>query len=111
MTAEQKNEIIEKYSAPIRKLAHFSIYGLMGVFSLLSFISYRAPKLLPGGIAAWILCVVYSVSDEIHQHFIPGRSCELRDMCIDSAGAILGILFAFIILSAIMKKRFDKIEK
>ena len=105
MTNEQREELMEKFSSPVRKCAHFSIYGLMGVFSLLSFISYKTFKIDMRCAAAWLLCIAYSVGDEIHQHFIPGRSCELRDMIIDSSGALLGIAAAYCLCALIKKKR------
>ncbi len=44
---------------------------------------------------------LYAVSDEIHQIFVEGRSCELRDWAIDTLGAVLGagifLLFYYII--------------
>ena len=43
-------------------------------------------------IFAVILCVLYSISDEVHQYFVPGRSCELRDILIDISGCILAVL-------------------
>lgn len=41
----------------------------------------------------WLYATLYAVTDEIHQYFIPGRSCELRDICMDSGGAVIGTLF------------------
>ena len=41
---------------------------------------------------AFAIGALYAVSDEIHQIFVPGRSCELRDILIDSAGVLVGIL-------------------
>lgn len=108
MTPEQKNELLEKFSSPIRKCAHFSIYAFMGVFSLLTVMSYKALKLDLRTLIAWLICIVYSVGDEIHQHFVPGRSCEIRDMLIDSSGALLGIAVTLgicLIISKIIKKR------
>ena len=40
----------------------------------------------------WVIGTVYAVSDEVHQLFVEGRSCELRDMLIDSAGVVAGVL-------------------
>jgi len=37
------------------------------------------------------ICVLYAVSDEVHQLFVPGRGRQVRDVLIDSAGAIVGI--------------------
>lgn len=40
----------------------------------------------------WAIGTIYAISDEVHQLFVEGRSCELRDMLIDSAGVIAGVL-------------------
>ena len=53
--------------------------------------------ILGGGLIAWGAAVLYSVTDEIHQMFVPGRSCELRDVAIDSCGVATGILLCTII--------------
>lgn len=41
---------------------------------------------------AFAIAVLYAVSDEIHQYFVPGRACMLTDVGFDSAGAIFGII-------------------
>lgn len=109
VSPEQREEIMKMFSSPIRKLAHFSIFGLMGVFSLLSAISYKKPKFDMRCLAAWIICVLYAVSDEIHQHFVIGRSCEIRDMLIDSFGALLGV-FIMTWICIIVNRRAERIE-
>lgn len=42
----------------------------------------------------WLMAILfgmlYAVSDELHQWFVEGRSCELRDVGIDTTGVILG---------------------
>lgn len=109
MTEKQWNDFLEKVSNPVRKFAHFSIYGLMGVFSILSIISYRNPKYGIRCIFAWLVCILYAVSDEIHQFFSAGRSCEFRDMLIDSSGALLGIV-VMTGICIIVRKRVEKHE-
>ena len=49
-----------------------------------------------------------AVLDEVHQAFVPGRSCELRDVCIDSAGVLLGAAFLLLILHWIQRKKLKK---
>ena len=41
---------------------------------------------------AFLFCVAYSISDEIHQHFIPGRACRVTDILIDTTGIAVGQL-------------------
>ena len=57
-------------------------------------------KILP---AAWITAVCYAATDELHQWFVPGRSCEFRDVCVDGAGALIGCLAAVGIWKLIRK--------
>ena len=40
---------------------------------------------------AFLLPVLYAVSDEYHQTFVPGRSGSLMDVLIDAAGAGIGL--------------------
>lgn len=93
----------------IRKVAHFLIYCALGITSCLSIHEYCWKKNYTGqrkNIIALVLCAVYACTDEFHQYFIPGRSCEIKDVCLDSAGALCGILFVWLIL-----KLIDKIRK
>ena len=41
---------------------------------------------------AWVLAVLYAVSDEFHQSFVPGRFASIRDVLIfDNFGAFLSL--------------------
>ena len=42
-------------------------------------------------IVSLLICVIYALSDEIHQLFIIGRSGNIIDVLIDSLGSIIGI--------------------
>lgn len=44
---------------------------------------------------AFGIAVLYAAADEFHQRFVPGRSGQLRDVCIDGAGALLGVLMCW----------------
>ena len=74
---------------PIRKIAHFSEYMVLGIIAYLHVKDYRKDKTY---ILPIIFSCLYATSDELHQYFVPGRACTLKDICIDSCGAILGIL-------------------
>ena len=64
-----------------RKAAHFTEYGIL--FWLL----VRGPmKERP--YLALMLCVVYALTDEGHQVFVPGRTASLYDVALDSTGAL-----------------------
>lgn len=74
----------------LRKMAHFLIFLLLG-FLMISLLKSMEILSLPAAIAALSICAVLALLDETHQFFIEGRSAELRDVLIDSAGAMVGI--------------------
>ena len=55
-------------------------------------------------LVSWIAAVCYAATDELHQWFVPGRSCEFRDVCVDGAGAMIGCLAAAGIWKLIRKQ-------
>lgn len=85
----KKIEVIDKVESVIRKIAHFSIYTLLGILlmALLSTYNINTKNKI---IATIIIGAVYATSDEIHQIFVPGRSGEITDVMIDSLGVCLG---------------------
>lgn len=76
----------------LRKGAHFAEYALLGGLCLRAF--WRTLPARPRRCAAlaWALSALYAAGDELHQLFVPGRSGQLRDVLLDSAGALCGIL-------------------
>ena len=67
----------------IRKAAHFTEYGVL-FWLLVRGPMVRRPYL------ALLLCVVYALTDEGHQAFVPGRTASLYDVALDSTGALFG---------------------
>lgn len=77
----------------VRKMAHFIEYAILGsslIVVIIDNVSTR--KMWMQLVWAWIIGVFYAGTDEIHQMFVPGRSCELRDILIDGMGVFCGIL-------------------
>lgn len=76
------------------KVFHLVLYFGFGGLTLWAL---RMTKLKGKGSIVYIafLCVVlYGLSDEIHQLFVPGREFSLFDLLADAAGAAIGILTA-----------------
>ncbi len=95
--------VIKKYQFPIRKAAHFGIYILLGFCMLSAFEKTFKIKIWLNIVFSLISCVLYAISDEIHQNFSAGRGPSPKDVLIDSAGALCGILI-FTALLAILHK-------
>ena len=69
----------------VRKTAHFLEYALLGVLVCRALgIDVKKKAHLLG--AALAFCSLYAVTDELHQYFVPGRSCQIKDVMIDSSG-------------------------
>jgi len=68
----------------LRKMAHIVEYGIL--FLLLAK-AMKKPLIWP-----IILSILYAISDEFHQSFVPGRNMALLDVYFDSAGILLGYL-------------------
>ena len=87
---EVKKNIIEELQFIVRKSAHFIGYMILGILASGLILQYEnINKKYP---LAFLICVIYAISDEIHQLFVPGRAGQVRDVLIDSAGSLLGII-------------------
>ena len=102
ITKEKENEIIEKYTYPIRKLAHYTLYFILGILSFLVVKDYSINKKLI--IYSLLICFLYACSDEFHQLFIIGRSARVLDVMIDTFGSLCGISIFYIFNKKISKK-------
>ncbi len=106
---EEKEIIINRIEKVIRKIAHFSIYTVVGIL-VMAFISTYQIKEKNRIIISTIIGIIYACSDEIHQSFVPGRSPMITDVMIDTMGVILGILLITTI-KLIIQKYQEKLKK
>lgn len=81
---------ISNFNHIVRKNAHFFAYLILGVL-VSNALKNNEIKGSKGIIIVLTICILYAISDEIHQLFIPGRAGQVRDVIIDSAGAVVGI--------------------
>lgn len=81
---------VSNFNHIIRKNAHFFAYLVLGIL-VSNALKSNGLKGSNRFIIALLICILYAISDEVHQLFIPGRAGQVRDVIIDSAGAIVGI--------------------
>ncbi len=94
LTETEQTQVIEEYQFIARKTAHVLIYAVLGFFAFLTFVSYVKLHFFTRAFLALLISLGYAASDEVHQLFVMGRSCELRDFLIDALGALVAILLA-----------------
>ncbi len=89
--------ILNRCQFIVRKSAHFSVYTILGMLTYNAFrISERFSKKVTI-LFSMLVCLLYAISDEIHQYFVPGRACRVLDVSIDFSGVMFGILIIFVL--------------
>jgi len=95
------NKVVEKvnraYPEDIDwlKIGHVIGYALLAIAFRHALMQY--PRVKIPNILSPLFSFLYSITDEFHQIFVPGRSSELRDILIDTSAASLAILLILII--------------
>ncbi|MDR0885002.1 MAG: VanZ family protein [Clostridiales Family XIII bacterium] len=102
----------------INVIAHFFEYFILAILLTIDFqptgvvseFELKSKKLaMKSAIIAIVIASIFSVTDEIHQYFVPGRVCDPLDWLTDTAGALVGsIIITKIIASGLFGKRHGK---
>lgn len=91
----------------VRKLAHTMEYALLAL-SLSFYLYQREYQGRRRFLQSLFTGFLYACTDELHQYFVPGRSCEFRDVLIDTNGVFLGTITFFFVIWLIQKTRGKK---
>ena len=107
LSETEKAEIISSVSFYVRKTAHFSAYAILGglLFQVFCFVKDKRLR----GLFSVAGSFAYAASDEFHQSFSPGRSCEFRDMLIDTGGALLAVLISLLVVYLTDRKKRQRL--
>lgn len=88
----RQQEFVKKIEHPVRKVGHAAEYAVLGFLCMGTCWTFHARhKKRHLFLIAWAAATLYAASDELHQWFVPGRSCQCSDVCLDSIGALAGI--------------------
>lgn len=112
-TEAEREAFAEKVDHPVRKTAHAAEYAALGLFVAGAYIeggkpagekkdkknkgaqsSGRQTGIGRGIFVSWLITAAYAATDEIHQLFVPGRSGQVSDVVLDSAGAMAGSAYS-----------------
>lgn len=73
-------------------LAHMVEYAVLGALAFTAMRSYRPDsRWLVLAALAWVFALLYGMSDEFHQSFVPNRDANWMDVGFDALGAAFGI--------------------
>ncbi len=91
ITASESYKSVHKL---IRKIAHIFEFSLLGAFTFLLANSYKL-SLKNSILISLGYCLIFAVSDEIHQLFVDGRAGRAIDVLIDFVGSSIGVGFSW----------------
>ena len=76
------------------KLLHVIAYGSLAASLLYGLQPFINTTTMPiAGMIVVLFCLLYGLSDEFHQSFIPGRFVSGWDVLADTTGAVLVVLW------------------
>lgn len=70
----------------IKKTAHVLEYGIL---YFLVFRAMNSKNIKPNWAFPFLFCLLYAITDEYHQSFVPGRHCKAMDIGFDSLGMLI----------------------
>lgn len=92
---------------PLRKLAHFGEYAVMGILVHGILLCWRDRKLKWCTVTVlWV--VISATADEFHQYFVPGRCCSIMDVILDTCGGITGMIICHSLFLLYLHKKNKK---
>jgi len=108
LTEAQQDDILLRVDNLVRKGAHAFSYFVLAtlVMAALQTHSIRLSRRL---LLTLLLCLLYAISDEVHQSFVPGRGPMVTDVLIDTTGASAGA--ALFLLADFLHKKLLRQKK
>ena len=103
-------EISDAIEGFIRKVAHMAAFGTMSVLLYIWIGQWEMGFLRRGGTAVGAT-TVYAATDEIHQLFVPGRAGRFSDVCIDCAGALVGVVVFALLVRLVKRVRARRLKR
>lgn len=97
-STEKQESITNTLTFAVRKTAHFSEYFVLGALTFVAAVTFYKYKFLIRSLVAFVFCILYSISDEVHQYFVPGRACRMFDIFVDSCGSLTAIILLSVIV-------------
>lgn len=73
---------------PLDLIGHLGEYAVLAFALLLAFLPQPFRRRV---VFALPLGILYALSDELHQAFVPGRAASVGDVALDVAGVLLGV--------------------
>ena len=87
VAASHRSRLVDTGVANGDKVVHFAVYGLLA--TLVCRCRFRADW--RAAVLGLLAASAFGATDEWHQSFVPGRSCDVMDWLADTGGAALAV--------------------
>lgn len=104
-----REKLYEVLVVIVRKGAHMAEYAVLCMLTALHLATWKLPYRRLA-ISSVLFAAFYAATDEFHQLFVEGRSGEVKDVLIDSAGAVIGVFTFTIIWQLALRYRRKKCQ-
>ena len=93
MSEEEYEHMVSVLHNPVRKAAHMSEYAILAFLIYVPLLlNVRFKKISGYFLATMSVCLIYAITDETHQLFVPGRDGRITDVIIDTIGSMIAAL-------------------
>jgi len=96
----------------IDKIAHVSVYMILGLLIFRSFHRRSDTEIFQWKrvFLAVAMVMLYGISDELHQGYVPGRTLDVFDMLADVLGGLLAASALYLYYSRRRKARISGLQ-
>lgn len=98
---ERQEQFAKMIDFPVRKCAHATEYAVLGVLILRTAYSFSEDSGKRSMLICWCAGTAYAASDELHQLFVPGRSCQFRGPSLPPGRSADGPVYVFVFMCGI----------
>ncbi|MBR2213992.1 MAG: VanZ family protein [Eubacterium sp.] len=109
---KEQHEFFMTVSKTVRKIGHFGEYGILGTLVTGLLLTFERIRNVSRKWYIYLMtvgwCLLYAISDEIHQGFVKGRNARPIDIVVDVLGGFVAAVIMVAIWKAINKRKEAK---
>lgn len=94
LTQKESDKLVKKYKVLVRKSAHFFLFFCLAI-TVFIYLTDGVEVNKRYILYTMIACIIYAITDEIHQLFVDGRTARVFDVFVDSCGSLTSTLMMY----------------
>ena len=94
LTKKESDKLVKKYKVLVRKSAHFFLFFCLAI-TVFIYLTDGVEVNKRYILYTMIACIIYAITDEIHQIFVSGRTARVFDVFVDSCGSLSSTMIMY----------------